>query len=160
MLLSKSIPIGADETAGELHDSLMHLGAELALETLAGLSSGSLHPTKQPSESATTAPKIHAKDCIIDFAKPREEVHNFIRGMSPHPGAVTTLSNGTHLKILRSKIAEDAPNGLSASDFQSTDHHKRLFAGTATGAIEILEIQREGKRAMPTEEFLRGAKWL
>jgi len=159
-LLSKSIHIGLDETAGELHDRLMHLGAECALETLFGLASGSLHPIKQPSEFATTAPKIFPKDCIIDFAKPREEVHNFIRGMSPHPGAVTTLRNGLHLKILCSKISPDTPSGLATGEYQATDSNKRLFAGTSTGALEILEIQREGKRAMPTEEFLRGAKWL
>jgi methionyl-tRNA formyltransferase len=160
ILLSKSLPIGIDETAGELHDRLMHLGAECALETLSGLANGTLDPVKQPTELATPAPKIFPKNCIIDFDKPREEVHNFIRGMSPHPGAVTTLKDGLHLKILRSKLSLDAPNGLTSGKFLVTDSKKRLFAGTATGAIEILEVQREGKRAMPTEEFLRGAKWL
>ena len=160
ILLSKSLPIGPDETAGELHDRLMLLGAECAVETLAGIADGSIHPIKQPSELASSAPKIFPKDCIIDFTRPREEVHNFIRGMSPHPGAMTTLRNDVHVKILRSNISLDAVSDLPSGEFQVADSNRRLFVGTATGALEILEIQREGKRAMPTEEFLRGAKWL
>jgi methionyl-tRNA formyltransferase len=159
MLLSKSIPIGPDETAGELHDRLMHLGAECALETLAGLASGSLYPIKQPSELATTAPKIFPKDCVINFAKPREEVHNFIRGMSPHPGAIAELG-GVHIKLLRTHIASDAPAGLDAGKFQKSQDSKRIFVGASSGALEIVELQREGKRPLSAEEFLRGFKWL
>jgi methionyl-tRNA formyltransferase len=155
ILLAKSIPIGSDETAGELHDSLMLLGAETALETLHGLASGTLHPTDQPSDLATNAPKIFPKDCIINFNEPREKVHNFIRGLSPYPAAVFELS-GHRLKLLRSLIPAIAPAGINPGEAQISLDHKRLFIGTATEAIEITELQREGKRAMSTEEFLRG----
>jgi methionyl-tRNA formyltransferase len=155
ILLAKSIPIGPDETAGELHDRLMLLGSEVCLETLTGLASGTLHPTEQPTSLATTAPKIFPKDCIINFNEQREKVHNFIRGLSPYPGATTEVA-GHRLKLLKSHRSEDAPLNLAAGQFQISPDAKRLFVGTSTEALEILEIQREGKRAMSAEEFLRG----
>jgi len=154
ILLAKSLPIGSDETAGELHDRLMLLGSEVCSETLAGLASGSLHPTGQPADLATTAPKIFPKDCIINFNEPREKVHNFIRVLSPYPGAATEVG-GHRLKILRSHLATDIPK-LAVGEFQISPDSKRLFVGTSSEPLEILEIQRDGKRAMPTEEFLRG----
>ena len=158
ILLSKATPIGPDETTGDLHDKLMVLGAEIALDTLRGLAGGTLKPTPQPDGAATSAPKIFPGDCLIDFNRPVEEVHNFIRGLSPHPVAVTELPDGTRLKILRSKIATDAPEGLSSGEFRVLPSGGRIFAGTASSPIEILELQREGKRAMNADEFLRGNK--
>ncbi|HEY3876213.1 MAG TPA: methionyl-tRNA formyltransferase [Candidatus Kapabacteria bacterium] len=159
ILLAKSIPIGQDETAGELHDRLMLLGAELALETLQGLASDTLHPMPQPSDRATDAPKIFPQDCIVNFNQPRERVHNFIRGLSPYPGAVME-AHEHRLKLLRSRMASEIPTGIPAGMIHSSEDRKRLFIGTETEAIEILELQREGKRAMSAEEFLRGAIWL
>ncbi len=158
ILLAKSIPIASDETAGELHDRLMVLGAEAAIETLDGLADGTLHPTDQPSNLATNAPKIFPKDCIVNFNEPRENVHNFIRGLSPHPGAVYELGT-VRLKLLRSRISLSVPPGLSElspGKFRMSLDSKKMFVGTATDPIEIIEFQREGKRAMSTEEFLRG----
>ncbi|HZK76114.1 MAG TPA: methionyl-tRNA formyltransferase [Candidatus Kapabacteria bacterium] len=159
MLLAKTIPIGTDETAGELHDRLMALGAEAAFETLRGLSAGSLHPTPQPKEGATPAPKLFPKDCEIDFLKSAVDVHNFIRGLSPHPGAVV-FSHGVRLKILRTTLPNDAPIQLQPGTFGISNDAKRLFAGTVDDAIEIFEVQREGKRVMKAEEFLRGNRIL
>ena len=156
MLLVKKTAIGSNETAGELHDKLMVLGAEAALETLQGLATGSLKPISQPNESATPAPKIYPETCVINFHQNREAVHNFIRGLSPHPGTVTILPNGTKLKILRSKVPMDFPEDISIGDFHPSADRKRLFVGTPDGAIELLELQREGKRVMSAEEFLRG----
>jgi methionyl-tRNA formyltransferase len=156
MLLIKKTPIGDDETAGELHDKLMILGAEAALETVRGLASGRLEPIPQPNEATTPAPKIYPETCIVDFHQGKEAVHNFIRGLSPYPGAVTTLPNGTKLKILRSAIPMDFSENITISDFHPSIDRKRLFVGTPDGAIELLELQREGKRAMSAEEFLRG----
>ncbi len=155
ILHARSIPIGADETAGELHDRLMLLGAEAAIETLNGLAKGTLHPTAQSSQLATDAPKIFPKDCVVNFNQSLEQVHNFIRGLSPYPAAVTEVQ-GHRIKLLRSSLAADAPSGIPVGQpFISADG-KRLFFGTATQSIEILQLQREGKRAMHTEEFLRG----
>lgn len=159
MLLAKSIPIGPDETAGELHDRLMALGAEVARDTLQGMAAGTLHPISQPNEGATTAPKLFPKDCEIDFQKTAQDVHNFIRGLSPHPGAVVIL-HGVRLKILRTTLANDAPLNLQPGTFGISNDDKRLFAGTVDDPVEILELQREGKRAMSAEEFLRGNRSL
>jgi methionyl-tRNA formyltransferase len=155
ILLAKSISIGSDEAAGELHDRLMVLGAEVALETLHGLADGMLHPIGQPSDLATNAPKIFPKDCIVNFNQSREAVHNFIRGLSPYPAAYTEVS-GHHLKLLRSHIAPDAPQGILPGVFRISEDSKRIFFGTSTEPLEMLKLQREGKRAMNTEEFLRG----
>ncbi len=155
MLIAKSIPIGQDETAGELHDRLMLLGAEAALETLRALASGTLQPISQPNEGVTPAPKLFPKDCEIDFSRPAREVHNFTRGLSPQPGA-TAVVNGTRLKILRTRLVMDERIKISAGTWDVSSDGTRLCAGTLDGAIEILELQREGKRAMTSEEFLRG----
>jgi len=165
MLLTKRTSIGPDETAGELHDELMVIGAEAALETLRGLANGNIHPIEQPSgrvqgEGFPLAPKIFPKDCLVNFAKPRDEVHNFIRGLSPYPGAVTILANDEHLKLLQSTIPIDVPLDLLPGEFLIASLKGRLFVGTSRGALEILELQREGKRTMKTEEFLRGNKGL
>lgn len=155
LLISKSLPIGPNETAGELHDRLMVLGAESALKTLKGLAEGTLHSIPQPNEGATPAPKLFPKDCEIDFHEPAQQVHNFVRGLSPNPAA-TTVVNGTKLKLLRSTIPEDGPRNISFEEWVVSADSKRLFAGTLDGPLEILELQREGKRPMTTEEFLRG----
>jgi len=154
MLLAEAITIGPDETAGELHDRLMVLGAKLASQTLVGLADGALSPIPQTSEGVTAAPKLFPEDCVIDFRKPVRRLHDFIRGLSPYPGAVVIL-HGIRIKILRSRIPNDGPNSLLPGQFQVTADH-RLLCGALDGAIEVLELQREGKRAMTAEAFLRG----
>ncbi len=175
MLLQEAIPIGPDETAGELHDRLMILGANVALHTLQGLASGSLRPVPQTNEGASPAPKLFPKDCEIDFQRPVLEVHNFIRGLSfviartdaeaenalsesragAASGAWTTVGK-TKLKLLRTTLAEDVPENLKPGAWGISPNGKRLFVGAANRALEVLELQREGKRAMNADEFLRG----
>jgi methionyl-tRNA formyltransferase len=155
--LKEEIGIDNNETAGELHDKLMPLGAKLALNTLSGIGDRSLVPIEQSNAEATTAPKIFAKDCVINFDEPAEAVHNFIRGLSSHPGA-TTVIRESQFKLLRSKLTEKYLLTLAPGLFKVTEDNKRLFCGTATDPIEILELQREGKNAMGTELFLRGSR--
>jgi len=175
MLLTKRTKITPNETAGELHDKLMVLGADAALETVQRLAEGSLQPKPQPMEGSTTAPKIFPKDCLIDFNRSSEEVHNFIRGLSPSivvddstmlrdsraaisPGAVVILPSGVRLKLLRTLRLDDGPKDLQPGAFLS--HDNKLFVGTQNEPLEITELQREGKRAMSTSEFLRGNREL
>ncbi|SRR5579883_1116166 len=155
MFLERAIPIGENETAGELHDRLMVLGAELALETLNGLAAGTLHPQAQPEALATDAPKIFPKDCIINFDRPAKDVHNFVRGLSPYPGATTT-HDGLRLKILRTRVANGEQRRLQPGEFDIQRPSERIFVGTLDSPLEILELQREGKRAMSASEFVRG----
>jgi methionyl-tRNA formyltransferase len=156
MLLQEKVSISPDENVGELHDDLMRLGAKLALETIRGLASGTLSPKPQDNSLATPAPKIFHDDCKIDFAKPAEVVHNQIRGLSPHPASFTFLPNGERIKVYKARIAKEAET-LPSGAYKMSDDKKRLFVGTATMPIELLEIQREGKKRMSAEEFLRGA---
>lgn len=156
ILLAKRIPISDDETAGELHDRLMALGAECAVETLAGIASGALHPTPQTDEGASDAPRIFPDDCIINFDRPAKAVHNFIRGLSPYPGAVA-IYNSMRLKLLRSAIATDVAK-LEAGNFSFDHARERIFVGTEDTPVEILELQREGKRALSAAEFVRGLR--
>src|SRR5205823_5755299 len=104
------------------------------------------------------APKIFPDDCILDLSQSAEQVHNKIRGLSPYPTAVAILPNKERLKVFRSAIPEDTALKLSAGEYGMSQDKKRLFAGTTTKPVEFLEVQRENKKRMPTEEFLRGAR--
>lgn len=160
MLLQESIAIGPDETAGELHDRLMDLGARLALRTVHGLGEGTLQPKPQVDQQATPAPKIFPQDCVIDFDRPAEQVHNFVRGLSPYPGATTTMVSGVRLKILRTRLSMDESVPLAPGHYQISNDGSHLYVGTTNAPVEILELQREGKRVMSAQEFLRGGRSL
>ena len=117
ILLSRETEIGPEENAGSLHDRLMEIGAELVVETAAGLEDGSLTPVPQksnPNAALKPAPKIFPADTVIDWSKPAASVHNLIRGLSPYPGATTIIRKGDNtirLKILAARILEKAPEG-------------------------------------------------
>ncbi len=159
IILSEKVDISENENAGELHDKLMHIGANLVLKTVELIESGkaSTHP-QQPDTRLKTAPKIFKDDCRIDWNKSAHEIFNQIRGLSPYPGAYTTLiskeGKETGLKIFKSVKTE--------SDIKTTpgeitsDQKNYVRIGCANGNIEITEVQLEGKRKMNIQEFLRG----
>ncbi len=157
-MLQERVGISENETLGELHDELMHLGAKLALETITGLAAGTLTPRPQDDSLATPAPKILPEHCIIKFDRPAEQVHNQIRGLSPFPGAVMTIHGGERLKIFLTTVAHGM-KPLPAGVLHADATNKRLFIGTATDPLEVHEVQREGKRRMSAEEFLRGIRF-
>lgn len=162
MLGTRTTPITDGMTAGELHDVLMILGAELAVETCSMLASRNITPLPQNDAEATKAPKIYRETCRIDWTKSAREVRNFVHGLSPYPGAWTLAADGKTLKILRCAIAHEASNDkplpesvlLKAGEFAVRG--TGLFVGTADSELSITELQAEGKRAMPTSEYLRG----
>jgi methionyl-tRNA formyltransferase len=151
-ILQKSIPISDDMTAGELHDIMMGVGADVVVETLRLIESGSVEPVVQDDTAATPAPKIFREDCRIDWNSPSVTLHNMIRGLSPHPGAFTS-EKGSLLKILRTRLAKDQP-AVAAGEIRVSDG--RLFVGTADSPLELLQIQQEGKRPLDVSAFLRG----
>lgn len=151
ILLYDKTPIDGNMTAGELHDQLMQMAPELAVKTIELLKTGNYTVESQNENLATPAPKIFREDCLIDFSKDSRAVHNFIRGLSPHPGAHTYI-NGKYHKILRSIIV---PNTNIDMGHYLIDDGK-LYGGCKTDAIKILEIQPENKKAMPVADFLRG----
>jgi methionyl-tRNA formyltransferase len=157
ILLQEKVSITENETLGELHDELMHLGATIALSTIAGLAAGSLIPKPQDNTAASPAPKILPEHCIIRFDRPVEQVHNQIRGLSPFPGAVMTIDDGERLKLFRTSI-DRGGRSIVPSALARDATNKRLFVGTASLPLEVLEVQREGRRRMSAEEFLRGTR--
>lgn len=153
LLYQVPVPIGENDTAGDLHDRMMLVGAELVLKSVRALESGEVRPFAQDASLASHAPKIFTETCEIDFQMPARNVHNFIRGLSPYPGAWTHL-DGKLLKILRSEQDTHAP-AMPPGSFTS-DGKDLLWVGTSDGSIRVLELQMEGKRRMNVAEFLRG----
>jgi len=153
LLFQQALPIGENETAGEVHDRMMQVGADLVLRTVQALEQGTAQPQPQPAGAATHAPKLFTETCRIDFAQPTEVVHNFVRGLSPYPGAWTML-DGKTLKILRT-TKEQARGTLTPGEFFS-DGKNELKISTLDGFLQIQELQMEGKRRMTTREFLNG----
>ena len=145
VLLCRAVTIGAEETTGDLHDRLSALGAGAIVEALAGLDG--LVPVPQPEAGVTYAAKIDKAEARVDWTRPAAEVDRLIRGLSPFPGAWTEVG-GERVKLLRSRLAggQGAP-GQVLSGFA---------VACGTGAVEVIEAQREGKRPMPAAEVLRG----
>lgn len=157
ILLQEGMPIGENDTAGEIHERMKQLGAIVLVRTVKGLADGSLKETPQSSLIDETevkhAPKIFTGTCKIDWTKSVNEVHNLIRGLSPYPGAFTFL-NEKLFKIYKSEKEFITPT-IAAGQFE-TDGKKYLKFACKDGYICAKEIQMEGKKRMRTEEFLRG----
>ena len=155
ILLRRSLPIGPDESAGDLHDRLAELGAAAVFETVRMLEQGTAHPEVQDDEGATRAPKIFREDCRIDWARPAAAVHNFVRGLSPSPCAWTEHDSRV-VKVSRTRVSPiPAPPDVPAGTvFRRTDD--LLLVSTSAGAVALLELQQEGKRRLDVTEFLRG----
>jgi len=146
--LIERVPIAADATAGDLHDRLAKLGADLMTRALAALSRGALEFKPQAETGVTYAHKIDKNETRIDWSRPWKEVHDHIRGLSPFPGAWFEIG-GTRIRALRSTRGDGAGKRGIALD----DH---LTIACGDGAVRLTEVQRAGARAMNSEEFLRG----
>lgn len=158
ILLQESFPIGPNETAGEVHDKMKDIGAALLVKTVRQLMEGSLVEKPQTMhESIAHAPKLFTETCKIDFSNTVQQVHNLIRGLSPFPGAFTSLQ-GKMLKIYRSEIASNQPSSLPAGQFE-TDGKTYLRFACADGLLNVKELQLEGKKKMTIEDFLRGYRF-
>ncbi len=162
ILLQESIPIGENETAGELYDKLKEAGAMLLLETVKGLAEGTLKEIPQVSVLSTEhlvlrqAPKIFTADRKTDWTKNLETIHNLVRGLSPYPAAFTELKDKT-LKIFRCEKEPAVPT-IKPGKWESDGRSYLKFA-CADGYISVKELQLEGKKRMGIEEFLRGYRF-
>jgi len=152
IILQARVPIGPDENAGELHDKLSDIGAEIVLHTVRLIEAGKISPKLQDDSLASIAPKIFKDHCKIDWDKPSVQIHDLIRGLSPRPGAFT-MYDGRILKIYRSQFADDDKKCASGEVLQADN---KLIIKTNDGAIELLDLQLEGKKRMSAEAFLRG----
>lgn len=156
VLFQEKMPIGENDTAGEVHDRMMVLGAQVVLRTVQAIERGEARPLPQSDAEATHAPKIFTETCRIDFAQPTARVHNFIRGLSPYPGAWTML-DGKTLKILQTLKTGPGAVALPPGQFVS-DGKNYMKISTLDGFVEVLELQMEGKRRMSVKDFLNGYK--
>jgi methionyl-tRNA formyltransferase len=147
--MERRVPIGPDATAGELHDQLARLGAELMPVALAALERGSLQSTPQPAASATYANKIDKTETRIDWSKPWQQVHDHCRGLSPSPGAWFEFPGAGRVKILRTTKGDGSGKPGQVLD-------DRLTIACGDGSVRIVELQRAGGKPMSAEEFLRG----
>ncbi|MDE6556417.1 MAG: methionyl-tRNA formyltransferase, partial [Duncaniella sp.] len=156
ILAQEQIEILPEDNVGTVHDKLMHLGARLTLDTISALAGGTATPVPQENligdTEPTPAPKIFKEDCHIDWNSPAETIHNLIRGLSPYPGAWTTLFEGDtpqgDIKIFESSLTDNCPASLSPGQIHIADGH--LWIGTASQPLEILSLQAPGKRRLPT----------
>jgi methionyl-tRNA formyltransferase len=148
--MAERLAVGADVTAGDLHDTLARLGADLMVRALGALERGTLQLTPQPEAGVTYAAKIDKGETRIDWSKPWKDVHDHCRGLSPFPGAWFELA-GQRVKVLRTTRGE----GVGAPGTVLDD---RLTVACREGAVRLLEVQRAGRQPMKADEFLRGAK--
>jgi methionyl-tRNA formyltransferase len=152
--MAERVAISPDMAAGELHDKLAPLGADLMLRALGAVERGALTLTPQAADGVTYANKIDKNETRIDWRKPWSGVHNHIRGLSPFPGAWFELkgeSGPVRVKVLRTTKGEGKGAPGSVLD-------DKLTIACGEGAIRILELQRAGKQPMKADEFLRGSQ--
>ena len=153
IILTRKMPIGENETAGEVHDRMMELGAEAVVETVRQMDAGDVETRSQDDAAATPAPKIFPEDCEVPWTRSAEDVHNHIRGLSPYPGA-WTMHDGTRLKLYRSKVAAHA--GKQGEPGEVIDADASLEVACGAGTVRLLSLQQPGKRRMDVVDFLNG----
>lgn len=160
ILFSEPVAISPDDTAGDLHDRLMAIGAKLMVKTVNAIANGTAKPIPQDRLTAGAvlkhAPKIFKEDGIIAWDKPVSTVHNLIRGLSPYPTAYTLLSGKT-LKIFKADKEETIPQHEPGRPY--TDGKSFLKFACTDGYIVVKELQLEGKKRMDVNEFLKGYRF-
>ncbi len=153
MVFQSRMPVGEDDTTGDIHDRMMHVGADLVLKTVRAIEAGDIELQVQDHSLATKAPKLFHETCEIDFNRPLDEIHNFIRGLSPWPSAWTTLQ-GQELKIIES--AKEYADHDYLPGTLVTDNKKMLKVAVQRGFIHIKRLQLQGKKRMDAISFLNG----
>lgn len=160
ILMNEELAIGPDETAGEVHDRLALMGGSLLARTVNAVLSGTASSRPQTGSSndpLPSAPKLNPDVCRINWSQPAKRTHDHIRGLSPFPGAWTTLSINAqvgHFKVLRSSLTMSPTNGTAPGTIEL--RRNGLWVACADEWLELVEVQAEGKRRMSATEFVRG----
>jgi methionyl-tRNA formyltransferase len=150
--MAERVPIPPDMTAGQVHDTLARLGADLMVRALSDIERSALTLTPQSEDGVTYAAKLTNAETRIDWSRPAQSVHDHIRGLSPFPGAWCELvidGKPTRLKVLRTTVAAGSASPGTIID-------DALTVACGEDAVRILELQRAGGKAMKAEDFLRG----
>lgn len=151
ILLQKELPIGSDDTAVTLVPRLAAIGADLMIETLRGLDAGTISPRPQNNAEATLAPILKKEDGRIDFSRSAQEIYNRFRGFQPWPGAFTTF-RGKQLNVTGIRLASE-----QVPEAQVMVKSGQFLVGCGVGtAVELLEVQPEGKTRMLARDFIHG----
>ena len=159
MILSKETEIGANETAGELHDRLMHLGSETVLETLQLIEAGKATTTLQENNpDVKTAYKLNKENCKIDWSQSGKTIFNLIRGLSPYPAAWTYIKDGEQEWNVKIYLASFEEKAHSETIGKITTTKKEIFITTKDGVLKIESLQFPGKKRMLAHELLNGVK--
>lgn len=156
IIFQEKEPIDESDTAGTLYERLMHKGASLVLKTVKAVEAGNYPQIPQDlSQPVKLAPKIFTETCEINFGQTTAQVYNFIRGLSPYPGAWTKLQDKTCKIFLAEKYYDNPSQNLPTASLD-TNHKNYLRFKTSDGWLDVKELQLEGKKRMKTEDFLRG----
>lgn len=149
MLLKSSTKIGENETAGELHDRLSTMGADLIVETLSKLPNNEITPEKQDDNLSNYAPMLTKELCKIDWSKSAPQIHNQVRGLNPWPVAVTSV-NGKRVKIYSTQLSDKNDTAGKIICLNP------LTVACGEGSVIITELQPEGKKRMNSQDYVRG----
>ncbi len=161
IILQQSCPINDRDNAGDIHDRLMQIGANLVLQTVELIESNEVETQVQDingiEQKRLEAPKIFREDCQMDWGKDMNALDAFIRGLSPYPGAWTTIRHKDsekefQLKIFRSEISDYKDH----KELKIIQEGKRLFIQAQNGSLELFEVQLQGKRKMTAQELCNG----
>ncbi len=152
IILQAKVEIKENDTFGEIYEKLSHIGAELVLETVREIESAEVKIQEQNDVHSSPAPKIFKDDCRINWSKPSGQIHNLIRGLSPHPAAWTTL-DGKVFKIYSTLKTETKSLSQTGTLLKEG---KKLFVNTNDNLLEISELQLEGKKRVRSIDFLNG----
>lgn len=156
MLLKSGIKISDDMTAGELHDKLSILGAQVLKDTLKRLEEGTLERTPQVNEEASYSPMMQKDTGLINWTKSAKEIHNLIRGTNPWPGAYSYYA-GERMRVWKTEVSDDSGMGKKPGTIYEVGKDG-LIVSTGSGILKILEIQFDSGKRMTVEEYIRGHK--
>jgi len=154
MLLKAETAIGPEENAVELGQRLAAMGADLLVETLAGLAEGRIAPQKQDNAQATYAPLLKKEDGLVNWSRSAPAIHNQVRGLQPWPGAYTTF-RGHPLHLWKSRLWQGAAKASGPGEFVSL---KPPVVACGSGHLELLEVQLEGRKRISAADFANGQR--
>lgn len=158
LILQEKVAITPDDNAGNIHDKLMNIGAELLIEAVDSIETGDFTRSPQTGE-VSLAPKLEKALCKINWQHDALQIHNLIRGLSPHPGAFSQL-NGKNIKIYSSRVfgRNIAPEILPGTITELNQKSGFIFVATGKGVLALQELQMEGKKCLCASEFIKGCR--
>ncbi len=154
IIFTERVPIGPDETAGELRARMSVIGADLSLRTADAIEAGTAPRIRQPMTGGRPAPKLHKPDGLIDWSMNARDIHNRIRGMNPEPGAFTDWCRGP-LKVHRTRVEEEASRGVPGMIAEALPR-RGLVVHCGKGSLRIMKLQPPGKQPMSGASFVCG----